>query len=94
MAALLLLLFSVGALFSSCNARESNYDKLSESFKKGVDLALEKLHSHEAIQHHFVFLRSLSLSDIQVAYGFVLFSSAVAHHGLVFLSHERNAVTL
>lgn len=66
MAALLLLLFSVGALFSGSGAGETNYNRLSESFKKGVDLALEKLHSHAGIQHHFVFFRSLLLSDIQV----------------------------
>lgn len=66
MAALFLLLLSVGALFCSSNAQENNYNKLSESFKKGVDLALEKLSSHAGIQHHFLFLRSLLLSDIQV----------------------------
>ncbi|XP_076617158.1 uncharacterized protein LOC143339679 [Chaetodon auriga] len=65
MAALWLLLFSAGALFSSSNAQENNYNKLSESFKRGVDLALEKLHSHAGIQHHFLFLRSVLLSDIQ-----------------------------
>lgn len=68
MAALLLLLFSVGALLSSSNAEENNYNRLNQSFKKGVDLALEKLNSHAGIQHHFVFFRSLLLSDIQVVY--------------------------
>lgn len=65
-ASLLLLLLSVGALFCSSHAQENNYNKLSESFKKGVDLALEKLNSHAGIQHHFLFLRSVLLSDIQV----------------------------
>lgn len=62
----LLLLFTVGALFASSNAQENNYNKLSGSFKKGVDLALEKLHSHAGIRHHFAFFKSLLLSDIQV----------------------------
>uniref|UniRef100_A0A3Q3W9H6 Retinoic acid receptor responder protein 2 n=1 Tax=Mola mola TaxID=94237 RepID=A0A3Q3W9H6_MOLML len=65
MASLLLLLFTFGALLSSSNSQENNYNKLSESYKKGVDLALQKLHSHTGIQHHFVFLRSLLKSDIQ-----------------------------
>lgn len=66
MASLLLLLFSVGALFSCSDAGETNYNRLSESFKKGVDLALGNLHSHAGIRHHFVFFKSLLLSDIQV----------------------------
>ncbi|KAM9337801.1 retinoic acid receptor responder protein 2-like [Symphorus nematophorus] len=63
--AALLLLFSVGALFFCSNAQENNYNKLPEGFKKGVDLALEKLHSHEGIRHHFLFFRSLLQSDIE-----------------------------
>lgn len=62
----LLLLFGVGALFAFSNAQENNYNKLSGSCKKGVDLALEKLHSHAGIRHHFAFFKSLLLSDIQV----------------------------
>ncbi|XP_068438344.1 uncharacterized protein si:ch1073-406l10.2 [Clinocottus analis] len=64
MAALLLLLFGVGALFSSTHAHRA-YDGLPETYRKGVDLALEKLHSHDGIQHHFLFLRSLEKSDIE-----------------------------
>lgn len=89
MAALLLLLFSVGALLSSSNAEENNYNRLNESFKKGVDLALERLHSHAGIQHHFVFLRSLLQSDIQVVYTLSAFQnqclslSAVAYYWVI-----------
>ncbi|KAM6970905.1 uncharacterized protein LKV04_016637 [Tautogolabrus adspersus] len=63
-ALLLLLLFTVGALFSCSDAQEA-YNKLPEIYKKGVDLALEKLHSHAGIQHHFLFLRSVQQSDIE-----------------------------
>ncbi len=66
MAALVLLLFGFGALFSACNAQENAYNALSEAFKRGVDLAQEKLNSHAGIQHHFLFFRSLRQSDIQV----------------------------
>lgn len=62
----LLLLLSVGALLPSSGAPNNAYSELSQSLKRGVDLALEKLHSHAAVQQHFVFLRSLSTSDIQV----------------------------
>lgn len=63
---LLLLMFCVGALLPSSEAQRNAYAELSQSLKRGVDLALEKLHSHATIQQHFVFLRSLSTSDIQV----------------------------
>ncbi|KAK9527590.1 hypothetical protein VZT92_014138 [Zoarces viviparus] len=64
MAALLLLLFSVGALFLSSNAQEA-YDNLPETYRKGVDLALEKLKAHDGIHHHFLFLRSIIKSEIE-----------------------------
>lgn len=65
MAALLVLLLSVGALFCASNAQE-NYDKLPVHLKKGVDLALENLNSRALLQHHFLFFKSLLQSDIQV----------------------------
>lgn len=61
-----LLLGLLAALLLGSDAAESNYDKLPESLRSGVDLALQKLHSHAGIQHHFVFLRSVSQSDVQV----------------------------
>lgn len=74
MAALLLLLLGVGALFFSSNAQEA-YNKLPETYRKGVDLALEKLNSHAGIQHHFLFLRSVTKSDIEVLYSMCAFLS-------------------
>ncbi|XP_071340973.1 retinoic acid receptor responder protein 2 [Trachinotus anak] len=75
MAALLLLLFSVGALFSSSNAQEA-YNTLPETYRKGVDLALEKIHSHAGIQHHFLFFRSVAKSDIESGFDV----SYIYHH--------------
>lgn len=63
---LLLLVSSAGALPPSSEAQGSAYGQLSQSLKRGVDLVLEKLRSHAAIQQHLVFLRSLSASDVQV----------------------------
>lgn len=86
MAALLVLLFSIGALLYSSNAQE-NYNKLSETYKKGVDLALENLNSRAGIQHHFLFFRSLLQKDDQVLYSMsffllsvFIFVCAVAHY--------------
>uniref|UniRef100_A0AAQ4PNU7 Retinoic acid receptor responder protein 2 n=1 Tax=Gasterosteus aculeatus aculeatus TaxID=481459 RepID=A0AAQ4PNU7_GASAC len=67
MAALLMLLFGLGALFVSSDAQGA-YDKLPETYRKGVDLALEKLHSHAGIQHHFRFFRSIDKSDIEAGF--------------------------
>lgn len=92
MASLLLLLFTFGALLSSSNSQENNYNKLSESYKKGVDLALQKLHSHTGIQHHFVFLRSLLKSDIQVAHS--LFSITACLWGLTKAFYLNNVLFL
>ncbi|AWP17038.1 Hypothetical protein SMAX5B_017127 [Scophthalmus maximus] len=64
MAALLLLLLSIGALFFSSNSQEA-YNNLPETFRKGVDLALEKINSHAGIHHHFLFFRSIRKSDIE-----------------------------
>ncbi|KAG7526517.1 hypothetical protein JOB18_041264 [Solea senegalensis] len=61
---LLLLLLSFEALFFSSNANNA-YNKLSDTYRQGVDLALEQLSSHTGIQHHFLFLKSLVRSDIE-----------------------------
>lgn len=62
---MMMMMISVGALLPS-ETQRNPYSQLSPSLKRGVDLALEKLHSHAAIQQHLVFFRSLSTSDIQV----------------------------
>lgn len=64
--ALPLLLGLLAAQLCGSDAAGTAYSRLSEALKGGVDLALEKLHGHASIQHHFVFLRSVSQSDIQV----------------------------
>ena len=65
MAAALLWLLAAGTLLGSAGANEA-YDLLHETYKKGVDLALDQLNSHAGINHHFLFFKSLSKSDIQV----------------------------
>ncbi|KAM4606394.1 uncharacterized protein ACJ7VT_016601 [Polymixia lowei] len=70
MAALLLLLLNAGVLLFTANAQEA-YTRLPDNFKKGVDLALERLNSHRDVQHHFLFFRSLIQSDIQPGFDVV-----------------------
>ncbi|KAM4534100.1 lutzicidin-like [Odontesthes bonariensis] len=64
MAAFSLWLFSLGALFLSSNAQQA-YGKLPETYRKGVDLALDNLNSHAGIQHHFLFFRSVTQSETE-----------------------------
>uniref|UniRef100_A0A3Q2D8T0 Retinoic acid receptor responder protein 2 n=1 Tax=Cyprinodon variegatus TaxID=28743 RepID=A0A3Q2D8T0_CYPVA len=72
MAAGLLLLVCVGAVLLSVDAQHS-YDELSDSFKKGVDLALDQLNSHSAVKNHFLFLRSVDKIEHDVGYGGLFF---------------------
>ncbi|TWW70812.1 hypothetical protein D4764_17G0002950 [Takifugu flavidus] len=65
---MMMMMISVGALLPS-ETQTNPYSQLSPSLKGGVDLALEKLHSHAAIQQYLVFLRSLSTSDVQAGFG-------------------------
>lgn len=65
MGPLLLLLLSAGALLYSAEAQGA-YNQLPDDYKKGVDLVLRQLQSHAAVQHHFLFFRSLEKADIEV----------------------------
>uniref|UniRef100_A0A8C5NGM3 Retinoic acid receptor responder protein 2 n=1 Tax=Gouania willdenowi TaxID=441366 RepID=A0A8C5NGM3_GOUWI len=75
MVASLLLLCSLGASVFTSSAQEA-YDGLPETFRKGVDLALEKLSSHSGIQHHFLFFKSVAQSDIQPGFDVIF----IYHH--------------
>ncbi|XP_034428612.1 uncharacterized protein LOC117754067 [Hippoglossus hippoglossus] len=74
-ALLLLLLSSVGALFLASDAQEA-YDKLPQTYRGGVDLALEKINSHAGIQQHFLYFRSVTKSDIEPGFDV----SYIYHH--------------
>lgn len=68
MAAGLVLLVCAGAVLYSAKAQDP-YNELPDSYKKGVDLALEQLNSHTGVHHHFRFLRSLEKSEIESGFG-------------------------
>lgn len=65
MAALLLWLLGAGALLFSSDAL-TEYDKLPENYKKGVDLALKEVNSHPGVQLHFLFFESVKKSAFEV----------------------------
>lgn len=63
MAVFLLWLFSLGFLAFPSYA---SYNNLPELYKKGVDLAVEKINSQANIVHHFIFFRSVEKSESEV----------------------------
>ncbi|KAK9527587.1 hypothetical protein VZT92_014136 [Zoarces viviparus] len=68
MAAGLLLLVCAGAVLYSAQAQDP-YDGLPDDYKKGVDLAMEKLTLDPGVRHHFRFLKTLDKSDIESGFG-------------------------
>ena len=61
------LLLAAGVL--SCTEAQEAYSKLSEPYRKGVDLALEQLNNRPTtMKHHFLFFRSLDKSDVKVSF--------------------------
>lgn len=71
MAAGLLLLVFAGAVLCSTEAQDP-YNELPDNYKKGVDLALQNLNSHAGVHHHFLFLKSLQKSEIEVNLEFMV----------------------
>ncbi|XP_012705519.2 uncharacterized protein LOC105915826 [Fundulus heteroclitus] len=63
MAAFLLWLLSLGFLAFPSHAE--TYDNLPETYKKGVDLALEKVNAHTSIRHHFLFFSSVEKNEFE-----------------------------
>lgn len=57
------LLISAGVLLTSAQA---SFNKLPETYKKGVELALKHINAHEGVQHHFLFSSSIQQSQIEV----------------------------
>ncbi|NP_001373462.1 uncharacterized protein LOC100536977 precursor [Danio rerio] len=56
-----------GVLLSSGGAQNS-LSKLPDTVKKGVDLALKNVNSHEGVQQHFLFFKSLQQSKIEAGF--------------------------
>uniref|UniRef100_A0A1A8C6K5 Retinoic acid receptor responder protein 2 n=1 Tax=Nothobranchius kadleci TaxID=1051664 RepID=A0A1A8C6K5_NOTKA len=78
MAAVLLWLFSLGALLYSSGAQK-NYEDLPETYRKGVDLALKMVNSLSSVQHHFLFYKSVEKSATEPGFDV----SYILHHFLL-----------
>jgi len=59
------LLFLAGVFLTSAEA-QSSFSKLTDSYKKGVELALQNVNAHEGVQQHFLFFKSIQKSQIEV----------------------------
>uniref|UniRef100_A0AAY4DUW7 Retinoic acid receptor responder protein 2 n=1 Tax=Denticeps clupeoides TaxID=299321 RepID=A0AAY4DUW7_9TELE len=73
--AFLVVLLAAGTLLSSTEAQEA-YDNLPETFKKGVDLAVQHVNSHANIQQLFLFFKSLQKSSIDSGFNV----NVIYHH--------------
>ncbi|KAM6977626.1 uncharacterized protein FYW47_002401 [Aplochiton taeniatus] len=62
-AGFLLLLLSAATILDYAEAQEA-YNRLPDYFKKGVDLALQQINSHEGVHHHFLYFKRIFQSDI------------------------------
>ncbi|KAL6462960.1 hypothetical protein MHYP_G00293820 [Metynnis hypsauchen] len=60
--------FFIAAFFLGSEA-QNDFSKLPESFKKGVELALQQVNSHTVLQHHFLFFKSVEKSSIEAGFG-------------------------
>lgn len=68
MAAGWLILVCAAAVLCPSQAQEPQ-NELSETHRKGVDLALEQLTSHAGVHNHFLFWRSLEESEMESGFG-------------------------
>lgn len=63
---LLLVLVSAGVFLDTSEAQE-DLNKLSGNYRKGVELAVEQINSHQTIKIVFLFFKSLDKSDLDVS---------------------------
>lgn len=78
------VLLLTAAIFSCTEAQEA-YSKLTESYKKGVDLALQQINNHPNMRHHFLFFKSLQQSNLDASFGVTF------HHHNFYLKATRCA---
>ncbi|XP_051738657.1 uncharacterized protein zgc:195173 [Ctenopharyngodon idella] len=65
---LLLVLVSAGVFLDTSEAQE-DLNKLSGNYRKGVELAVEQINSHQTIKIVFLFFKSLDKSDLDGGFG-------------------------
>ncbi|TSK98382.1 Histone-lysine N-methyltransferase SETD1A [Bagarius yarrelli] len=67
MAVLLHVVFFVAVVFHVSEA-QNDFAKLPESYRKGVKLAELQVNSHNGVQNHFLFFKSLAQSSIEIGF--------------------------
>lgn len=67
MAFVLSILLLVAGVWSGAEAQEA-YDKLSEPYRKGVDLALQQVNNLPAVRQTFLFFKTIEQSDLDVSF--------------------------
>lgn len=65
MATWLLCVVCAAAVLAPAEAQDS-YSQLAESYRQGVDLALQQLRSSDNVKLHFLFLRSVEKREHEV----------------------------
>lgn len=71
---LFLVLVSAGVFLDTTEAQE-DLSKLPVNNRKGVELAVEQVNSHQTIKSVFLFFKSVDKSDIDVSIFFEAFSN-------------------
>ncbi|KAK0143968.1 hypothetical protein N1851_017702 [Merluccius polli] len=76
MAAALFWLLAAGSVLGGSSGVQGAYQRLQDTYRKGVDLAADRLNALAGISHHFRFFRTVSQSDIQPGFDV----SYIYHH--------------
>lgn len=63
---LFLVLVSAGVFLDTTEAQE-DLSKLSDNYRKGVELAVKQINSHQTIKSTFLFFKTVEKSDIDVS---------------------------
>lgn len=59
-------MFFIAVVLFYFSEAQNEFTKLPESYRKGVRLAEKQVNSHNGVQHHFLFFKSLKQSNIKV----------------------------
>ncbi|XP_051969684.1 uncharacterized protein si:ch1073-406l10.2 [Xyrauchen texanus] len=65
---LYVVLFGAGVLLTSTEDQGS-FSNLSDTYKKGVEQALQQVNAHEGIQQYFLFFKTITQSQIEAGFG-------------------------
>lgn len=68
MAVLLRVLLLAALIFLSSSEVQSDSTKHTESFQKGIDLAIQQVNSHAGVQNHFLFFKTVEQSSIEAGF--------------------------